>query len=253
LESKGGQADNPLLSARPLKPSTAFGARSPLFFFWLVFVSQRSLFALDWRLFMVYYFRAMKKPFLSFAQAPLRAAAFAMFALAASSAAQAAPPGTSGYAMRPMAQVQALANSMQCWQAAANYQKVDVWLLYSIAYVESQYSPSAVNTNSNGSRDLGMMQINSIHLPMLARYGITEKDLMDPCTSIFVGAWILRQGLNRYGYTWLGIGSYNSGNPNIAINYARRVYQVHAKLTGLAPSSVAGANSAQPAVLSASR
>ena len=190
-------------------------------------------------------------PFRPVARSALCAVALSLGAALASAPA-AAQPGTSGYAMRPVEQVRALANSMQCWQAAANYQKVDVWLLYSIAYVESQYSPSAVNRNSNGSRDLGMMQINTVHLPTLARYGIGEKELMDPCTSIFVGAWIVRQNLNRYGYTWLGIGAYNSANPSIAINYARRVYQVHAKLTGLAPSGQPQLGSA-PAALPAAQ
>jgi soluble lytic murein transglycosylase-like protein len=163
----------------------------------------------------------------------LRRLACASLALGVAFASPGARADVSGYAMRPAGQIQALANSMQCWQAAADYEHVDVWLLYSIAYVESQYTPSAVNRNTNGSRDLGMMQINTIHLPTLARYGIGERELMDPCTSIFVGAWVVRQNLNRYGYTWLGIGAYNSANPSIALSYAKRVYAVHAKLTGL--------------------
>ena len=41
------------------------------------------------------------------------------------------------------------------------------------------------------------MQINSTWLPVLARYGIHEHDLLHPCTSLQVGAWILAGNVQR--------------------------------------------------------
>ena len=64
--------------------------------------------------------------------------------------------------------------------------------LAAIATVESAGNPHARNVNANsGTVDAGLMQINSQHLRELARHGITESDLFEPCTSIQVGAWIL--------------------------------------------------------------
>jgi hypothetical protein len=33
------------------------------------------------------------------------------------------------------------------------------------------------------------MQINSIHLGALSRYGITRDELMAPCKNIYIAAW----------------------------------------------------------------
>ena len=102
--------------------------------------------------------------------------------------------------------------ALNCWAAAAHRYDLPVELLYAIGQVESGHKIAAVGTNTNGSRDLGVMQINSNWLPMLNRYGITEQDLLTkPCTNIQVGAWILAQEVARTGYTWYSIGAYNAG------------------------------------------
>ena len=44
-----------------------------------------------------------------------------------------------------------------------------------------QLNPAAVNINHDGSRDLGLMQINTKNLGWL---GLTETAVMDPCISI---------------------------------------------------------------------
>lgn len=120
-----------------------------------------------------------------------------------------------------------------CWRGAAQYHGVDVWLLYSIAWVESRMNPVAIGRNKNGSLDLGVMQINTIWLNELARYGISKEQLLDGCTSIYVGAWIMSKNIRSYGYTWRAIGAYNSRNPAIGIAYAQKVYDVHRRITGL--------------------
>lgn len=79
-----------------------------------------------------------------------------------------------------------------CWDKAASYYHVDPYLLYAIANVESGMNPNAIGLNHDGTRDVGLMQINSSHFSELERKGINEYRLItEPCTSIMVGASIL--------------------------------------------------------------
>lgn len=114
-------------------------------------------------------------------------------------------------------------------RSAAKY-GLDPVLLYSIALVESKANPGAVATNKNKSIDHGAMQINSVHLPALARYGIQRGDLFDPCVNVDVGAWILRQCFDRWGVTWDGVGCYNSSAQPHRRNYAEKVERKYSYL-----------------------
>lgn len=99
-----------------------------------------------------------------------------------------------------------------CWQAAGSRYHIDPLLLYAIAKVESGLNPGARNLNRDGSYDIGLMQINSRHLPRLAAYGIDEHSLQSqPCTSVMVGAWILAEFIRQSGYGWHAVGAYNAG------------------------------------------
>lgn len=119
-----------------------------------------------------------------------------------------------------------------CWEGAAKTYKLDPWLLMAIAKVESSFNSKAVNVNKNRSADTGMMQINDIWLQTLRKYGISRQDLFDPCTSVFVGAWILAQNIKHFGYNRDGIGAYNSpGNVQIRRNYAAKVYTAYHEIT----------------------
>ena len=66
----------------------------------------------------------------------------------------------------------------------------------------------------DGSEDIGLMQINSVWLPALARHGIGRADLFNHCTSIHVAAWILATQLYRYGKAWQVVGRYHSTTPS---------------------------------------
>ncbi|AQV99475.1 lytic transglycosylase (plasmid) [Cupriavidus necator] len=112
-----------------------------------------------------------------------------------------------------------------CIHAAATYHRLSPVLLRAIAQHESGMRPYAVNRNTNGTEDIGLMQINSVHLPRLATYGITRAKLFDPCVSAYVGAWILRDCLDRVGATWAGVGCYNASAAEKRIRYANRIYQ----------------------------
>ncbi len=94
-------------------------------------------------------------------------------------------------------------------------------ILWGIAKTESNFNPRAVNKNSNGTYDLGLMQINTIHLKALSQQGISVSDLFHPETSIAVGASILSKCFEKHGQNWKGLTCYNGkieGN-----NYAKKV------------------------------
>lgn len=149
--------------------------------------------------------------------------------------------GVAGAMSAAQAQAQAQAqqaiyyikSNQPCWDQAAAYHGVDPWLLYSIAYVESKLRPNAVNRNSNGTYDVGMMQVNTIWYPELRRNGIDPALLQNACASTYIGAWILAKNIRQYGYTWRAIGAYNSATPAIGYAYARRVYEAHNRLVTL--------------------
>lgn len=124
-----------------------------------------------------------------------------------------------------------------CYDQAGAYHGVDPWLLYAIAHTESGHNPRAVNrANRNGTRDVGLMQINSIWLPTLKRYGIEEQHLFNACVSTYVGAWVLAKNIQTHGYSWQAIATYNVGSLNtparrrIGEAYARKVYASYEKL-----------------------
>src|ERR1700675_4146333 len=100
-----------------------------------------------------------------------------------------------------------------CWEEAGERYGVSPQLLYALARVESSLNPAAANNSHRkgpGSYDIGLMQINSSPLPRLARHGINEADLYDPCTNIHVGAWLLSNEFSRHGVSWESDGAYNA-------------------------------------------
>lgn len=111
-----------------------------------------------------------------------------------------------------------------CWQEAGHRYQIDPTLLYAIARTESGLNPAALNRNRNGSTDIGLMQINSLWLPELAKHGISARQLWEPCTNIHVGAWVLAQKVRKLGMTWDAVGAYNATTRAKRIRYAWKVY-----------------------------
>ncbi|MGY2374755.1 transglycosylase SLT domain-containing protein [Pseudomonas sp. SDO524_S393] len=119
-----------------------------------------------------------------------------------------------------------------CWAEVASRYDLEPELLQAIAAVESGNRPDAVNrVNSNGTRDIGLMQINSIHLPRLLKLGITEERLLsEPCLSVEVGASILAGFIQRFGYNWTAVGAYNVGpgpgpqREALRLRYAQKIW-----------------------------
>lgn len=125
-----------------------------------------------------------------------------------------------------------------CWEAAASPYNIEPELLQAIAAVESGNRAQAMNrANRNGTRDIGLMQINSIHLPRLLKQGITEDRLInEPCLSVEVGASILAEFIQRFGYNWTAVGAYNVGTGSgpereaLRMQYAQKIWAYYEEL-----------------------
>jgi Transglycosylase SLT domain len=102
----------------------------------------------------------------------------------------------------------------QCIEIAASQYALPALLLAGVAYVESRFNPAAINATHvarTNSIDIGLMQINSRHAPMLAqRFGIKPAALKDPCTNATVGAYLLRELFDRKGFNWDAVGANNA-------------------------------------------
>ncbi|HZG22715.1 MAG TPA: lytic transglycosylase domain-containing protein [Herbaspirillum sp.] len=110
-----------------------------------------------------------------------------------------------------------------CFEQAGTRYGVSPLILKAIAQQESGMNPRALHRNRNGTRDIGIMQINSSWLGFLARYHINESDLLDACTNIHVGAWILASNFQRLGVSWEALGAYNAVSPDKRARYATQV------------------------------
>ena len=109
-----------------------------------------------------------------------------------------------------------------CFDEAARVYGVNPNLLKGIASIESNNNPSAINHNNNGTRDLGIMQINSSWIKPM---GLDQQELLEnPCYNVMTGAKILKKCVERHGYTWEAIGCYNAVNPSMRVKYSWKVF-----------------------------
>lgn len=112
-----------------------------------------------------------------------------------------------------------------CLDDAARYHRVSVQLVRAIAQQESGMRANAINTNRDGSEDIGLMQINSSWLRKLSRYGITRRELFDACVNAYVGTWILASNIKQFGPTWKAVGAYNAVSSSKQLVYANNIYR----------------------------
>jgi soluble lytic murein transglycosylase-like protein len=118
----------------------------------------------------------------------------------------------------------AAANSGEaCLREAVEVYRVNPHVLRAILWNESRFNARAVNDNKNGTRDLGVGQVNTVHLPALQRSGIQPDHLMDLCTGIHVSAWLLAEKTRLYGNTWYAVGAYHSVTPALNAQYANKI------------------------------
>lgn len=90
-----------------------------------------------------------------------------------------------------------------------------------------------VSKNSNGTYDLGIMQINTIHLKDIESNfpGIDATLLINsPCANIAVGTWILSSRIKEAPDLWTGVGNYHSRTPKYHNRYLKKVDRIYRRL-----------------------
>jgi hypothetical protein len=117
-----------------------------------------------------------------------------------------------------------------CLKAAADLHRVPAGLLVLLINVEAGRL-GAVSQNSNGTVDIGPMQVNDTWVPKIARHWRASTDasyqaLRDSfCANVEGGAWILRQALDEArGSLWEGVALYHSHAQIHKLEYMRLVY-----------------------------
>jgi soluble lytic murein transglycosylase-like protein len=109
-----------------------------------------------------------------------------------------------------------------CFEEAGETYGINPSLLKSIARIESNLNPKAMNKNQNGSIDIGLMQINSFWIKTL---GLDSGKLIsDPCYNTMIGAKVLKQCIDRYGYTWEAVGCYNAARSHKRVKYSWKIF-----------------------------
>lgn len=115
-----------------------------------------------------------------------------------------------------------------CIFAAAQTYAVPPSVVLGVLHVEGGKAGMA-SPNTNGTYDLGPMQINTIWIPQLARYwGVSSATAIrmvrdDACVNVGVGAWILRSKMNETGSLYKGIAYYHSATPHLGGAYRQKV------------------------------
>ena len=108
---------------------------------------------------------------------------------------------------------------LACMALVASIYHLPPRVLPSIQAVEGGH-PGTVRTNTNGSQDFGVMQVNSLWLPTLAAYtGLPEATVRDrlvsrACFNIAAAGAIFRLYLDETrGDLMLAVGNYHSHTP----------------------------------------
>jgi hypothetical protein len=117
---------------------------------------------------------------------------------------------------------------LACMAAVAAFYHLPPQALPAIHAVENGHSGS-VRHNSNGSDDLGAMQVNTVWLPMLARgtrlpvTRLRRALVRDDCFNVAVAGAILNVYLHESGDLARAIGYYHSHTPALRDAYEMRV------------------------------
>ena len=125
---------------------------------------------------------------------------------------------------------------LACMALAAQIYSLPPRVLPSIQAVEGG-SPGLAHPNSDGSEDLGIMQINTIWIPRLVSYTrldratVRDRLLNNSCFNIAAAALILRTYLDEAGGDLLrAVGYYHSHTPTLHAAYKAKVLGSAARL-----------------------
>ena len=127
---------------------------------------------------------------------------------------------------------------LTCMALLAQLNHLPPRVLPSIQAVEGGW-PGIVSRNTNGTQDLGLMQVNSRWVPAMAAYFrvsppvARERLIDDPCFNIAAAGAIMRTYMNEAGGDVVrAVGYYHSHNPEHAIPYQYKVINAASGLYG---------------------
>jgi soluble lytic murein transglycosylase-like protein len=113
-----------------------------------------------------------------------------------------------------------------CLDEASSFHRVNPWVLRAIIWHESSNRPRIVVRNQNGSVDVGLGQINTVHFKELGLYNVEPARLLEPCVNTYVSAWLLARAMKQHGNTWESVGAYHSETPSYKWAYVRLIQGV---------------------------
>ena len=142
-----------------------------------------------------------------------------------------------------------------CITAAAKLYRLPPAMLVILLNVEGG-SLGRVSPNTNGTVDIGPIQVNQIWLPEIAAHWSATifdayKALRDNfCANVEAGAWILRRGLDEARDNfWEGVGYYHSHTPEHKSRYLRDVLREVLRLRALVETADTSTRLHQPQVI----
>jgi len=142
---------------------------------------------------------------------------------------------------------------VRCIEAAAALHRLPPAVVLILLSVEGG-TLGHVSQNTNGTVDIGPMQVNTIWVSVVAKHwsatsAETYAALRDNfCANVEAGTWILRQAMDQaHGDFWDGVGFYHSHDPRYKADYLRKVLRQALRLqtqalrqAGLTPTTRAG-------------
>ena len=133
--------------------------------------------------------------------------------------------------------------TLDCVVEAAREHVVPLAALLGILAAEGGKEGEALS-NKNGTWDLGVCQVNTVHLNDLLRVGLEPEDVLrDGCVNARAAAFLLRREYERAGDIWAAVGAYHSRTPERRDAYIGKVkkHLIRLGCKGLATLPVQGA------------
>lgn len=101
---------------------------------------------------------------------------------------------------------------------------ISYFLMKSIAITENaKFDENAIMYNTNGTKDIGLMQINTSWKHWMPEAGITNEKLKDVDFNIKVSFMIVDRIIQQHGYSWDSIGRYHSGTPKFKKAWLKKI------------------------------
>ena len=141
---------------------------------------------------------------------------------------------------------------LACMLAVSQLYHLPPRVLPAIQMVEAG-RPGSISSNTDGSADLGVMQVNTRWVPAVAAglklptRVVTKRLIEEPCFNIVSAGAILRLYLDEaHGDVVRAVGYYHSHTPEHSGPYQMRVIQAAVTLFGRPPREPAHAKTAGP-------